>query len=164
MKHKPIRVDWDELEVAFTNHDEEIVYYLDLVTGKVILEGEGEEDDDEFDEDDYSANAYVPTTSRPAGKDDNTRAYIKSMSTEVKLEWMERFLAEKDNGLDAETNAKLREAFDSDDSAGALSTFLRAADDARDVWYLYRSDRLHDYMQAWLDEIEIKAIEPPPWA
>ena len=35
MKHKPIRLDWDELEVAFTNHDEEIVYYLDLVTGNV---------------------------------------------------------------------------------------------------------------------------------
>ena len=101
MKHKPIRVDWDELEVAFTNHDEEIVYYLDLVTGKVFIEGEGEED--EFgEEDDFSANRVVATT-QPEARDDSTRSYVKPMTTEMKLEWMERFLVEKDTGLDEET-------------------------------------------------------------
>jgi hypothetical protein len=164
MKHKPIRVDWDELEVAFSNHDEEIVYYLDLVTGKVIIEGEGR-DDDEFDDDGaFSSNAFVPSTSRPVDKNDQTRVYVKPMSTEMKLEWMERFLATKDNGLDAETNAELKRAFAAEDAAEALGEFLRHADDARDVWYLYRSDRLHEYMQAWLDENEITAIDPPPWA
>jgi hypothetical protein len=86
------------------------------------------------------------------------------MSTEMKLEWMERFLANKDNGLDAETNAELKRAFAAEDAAEALGAFLRQADDARDVWYLYRSDRLHEYMQAWLDENEVTVIEPPPWA
>ena len=162
MKHKPIRVDWDELEVAFTNHDEEIVYYLDLVSGKVIIEGEGEEDDD-FDDEHFSANAFVPAGAQPTPGDDSTRAYIKPVTTETKLGWMERFLADKDNGLDAETNASLKQAFDSEDSAEELSKFLRAADDARDVWYLYRSDSLHVTMQAWLDEHEITAIDPPPW-
>jgi hypothetical protein len=162
MKHKPIRLDWDELEVAFTNHDEEIVYYLDLVTGKVYIEGEGEDDD--FDEEeDFSANRVVATT-EPVAHDDSTRAYARPMTTEVKLEWMERFLAEKDSGLDEETRAKLKQAFESENPAEALSAFLRQADEARDVWYLYRSDRLHEYMQAWLDEHEITPIDPPPWA
>ena len=53
---------------------------------------------------------------------------------------------------------------EADDAAESLGSFLRAADDARDVWYLYRSDRLHEYMQSWLDGHEIKAIDPPPWA
>ena len=86
MKHKPIRLDWDELEVAFTNHDEEIVYYLDLVTGKVIIEGEGE-DDDFDDADDFSANSLV-SAGQPAANDDSTRAYVKPITNEMKLEWM----------------------------------------------------------------------------
>ena len=162
MKHKPIRLDWDELEVAFTNHDEEIVYYLDLVTGKVIIEGEGE-DDDFDDEDDFSANSLL-AAGQPASNDDSTRAYVKPITTEMKLEWMQAFLAEKDNGLDKEANAALKQALGSDDAPEALGEFLRAADEARDVWYLYRSDRLHEYMQTWLVEQEIKPIDPPPWS
>ncbi len=163
MKHKPIRVDWDELEVAFTNHDEEIVYYLDLVTGRVLIEGEGEDDDFEDDDDDFSANTLAAAT-QPATANDTTRAYVKPVTTETKLGWMEAFLAEKDNGLDTETNAKLKEAFESDNAAEELNLFLRGADEARDVWYLYRSDRLHEHMQNWLDAEEIKPIDPPPWA
>jgi len=161
MKHKPIRLDWDELEVAFTNHDEEIVYFLDLVTGKVFIEGEGEEDDYD-DEDDFSPNRVVVTT-QPATRDDSTRASVRPITTEQKLEWMGRFVAEKDNGLDKETRTKLKEALKSENPAETLGAFLRAADEARDVWYLYRSDRLHEYMQSWLDQHEITAIDPPPW-
>ncbi len=162
MKHKPIRLDWDELEVAFTNHDEEILYYLDLVTGKVIIDGEGE-DDDFDDDDDFSANRVV-VTGQPAARDDSTRAYVEPMATETKLEWMRKFLGEKDNGLDKEANASLRQALESDNAAEALGAFLRSADEARDVWYLYRSNRLHEHMQSWLGEREIQPIDPPPWA
>ena len=160
MKHKPIRIDWDELEVAFTNHDEEIVYYLDLVTGKVLIEGEGEEDDFD-DEDDFSANTIMQPPSSPV--DDSTRAYVKPMTTEMKLGWMKQFLSDKDNGLDEGPRSELEAAFSSDDPAAALSEFLINADEARDAWYLYRSDRLHDYMQSWLDDHEINVIDPAPW-
>ena len=39
MKRKPIRVNWDDLEAAFDNPNEELAYYLDLVNGHVVLEG-----------------------------------------------------------------------------------------------------------------------------
>jgi hypothetical protein len=162
MKHKPIRLDWDELEVAFTNHDEEIVYYLDLVTGKVIIEGEGEDNEFDDEDDDFSANTVVVT--RPTTVDDSTRAYVKPVTNEVKLGWMKSFLAEKDNGLDEEANSQLKQALESDDAPEALGAFLRAADEARDIWYLYRSDRLHEHMQTWLGEQEITPIDPPPWS
>jgi hypothetical protein len=162
MKHKPIRLDWDELEVAFTNHDEEIVYYLDLVTGKVIIEGEGEDDDFDDEDDDFSANTVVVT--QPAAVDDSTRAYVRPVTNEIKLEWMKSFLAEKDNGLDKEANTQLKQAFESDDAPEALGAFLRGADEARDIWYLYRSNQLHEHMQAWLGEQEITPIDPPPWS
>ena len=44
MKNKPIRIDWEELESAFDSGNEEILYYLDLITGQVKLEGEGDTD------------------------------------------------------------------------------------------------------------------------
>ena len=36
MKRKAIKIDWDELESAFDNKNEELVYYLDRVTGQVV--------------------------------------------------------------------------------------------------------------------------------
>lgn len=36
MKHKPLQIDWDELEAAFENRNEDLTYYVDLVTGQVI--------------------------------------------------------------------------------------------------------------------------------
>jgi hypothetical protein len=161
MKHKPIRIDWDELEVAFTNHDEEIVYYLDLVMGKVLIEGEGE-DDDFDDDDDFSANRLV--SSPPPPVDDSTRAYARPITTALKLGWMKQFLEDKDNGINADDRADLEAALASEDPAAALSEFLIGADEARDAWYLYRSDRLHDHIQSWLDEHEVTVIDPAPWA
>jgi hypothetical protein len=29
MKRKPLHIDWDELETAFENRSEDLVYYLD---------------------------------------------------------------------------------------------------------------------------------------
>ena len=40
MMRKPIKIDWEELESAFQTRREELVYYLDLVTGEVVLEDE----------------------------------------------------------------------------------------------------------------------------
>ena len=64
MKRKPIQIDWDELETAFENRNEDLTYYLDLVTGQVILEGEGE--DVRFDDDalDNGVEVDLPTAAR----------------------------------------------------------------------------------------------------
>ena len=56
MKNKPIRIDWEDLEAAFENTNEELVYFLDLVTGRVILEGEGE---DSGEEEEFNGRAAV---------------------------------------------------------------------------------------------------------
>jgi hypothetical protein len=163
MKRKPIRIDWDELEVAFSNHDEELVYYLDMVTGKVVLEGEGGDDDEYEVPEDYNPHA-PPPMSDPPRPDDSTRAYVTPMDTAMKLEWMKEFLAKPDNELDADVAARLREAAEADDPAGQLRAILQEAAEARDAWYLHRSDRLHDTMQQWLDEHGVTVIDPAPWA
>jgi hypothetical protein len=154
MRHKPIKVDWDELEVAFNNQDGELVYYLDLVTGHVVLEGE----DDLDDENGY----YDARAASIAPKDDDTRAYIAPLQMQQKLEWMRAFLDENE-ATDAEAVGKLREAMGTEDPAAAIIATLREQDEIRDRWYLYRAESLHKLIQSWLDERGVRATTPPPW-
>ena len=160
MKRKPIRVDWDELEVAFNNPNEELVYYLDLVTGHVVLEGEGEQDDfdDEHDYQHASARPREPA----APRDDATRAYVEPVSMELKLGWMQKFLADTED-LEDEAAGRLREAVDAEDPAQALAQVLREHAEARDRWYLFRSDRLHEVMDEWLKGHDAEPTNAAPW-
>lgn len=158
MKYKPIRIDWDELEVAFNNQNEELVYYLDLVTGHVVLEGEGEED--AFDNED---ERYDRAAATAPPRHDATRAYIDRLDTQRKLEWMRSFLSESE-GVSAEAINELTVALgDVDDPTAAITAVLREHADARDRWYLYRAEQLHELMASWLEERGITAIDPPPW-
>jgi hypothetical protein len=160
MKHKPIRIDWDELEVAFNNQNEELVYYLDLVTGHVALEGEGEQDDLDDDDEHYERAIAAATASEP--RDDSTRAAIAPLGTADKLVWMERFLADAE--IDDASRDALREAMGADEPAPAISAVLREHDEARDRWYLYRAQQLRERMLRWLEKQGVAFIDPPPWA
>ena len=40
---------------------------------------------------------------------------------------------------------------------------LGESPEAKDRWYRYRSDRLHDLIQEWLVANQVEAIDPPPW-
>jgi len=159
MKRKKFRIDWDELEAAFDNPNEELVYYLDLVEGHIVLEGEGEEDD--FDDDDEHLGASPSVSrSRPA---DNTRLYIDRLATETKLNWIRGFLDSTDD-LAHEFVAKLEAALESETPAPSVIAVMRETPEGKDRWYLYRSDRLHDLIHDWLNENEITPTDDPPWA
>jgi hypothetical protein len=159
MKRKPIRIDWDELEAAFDNPNQELVYYLDLVHGHVVLEGEGEEDDFDDEEEDYES---VPTRPQPR-RDDQTRVYIDPLTAEIKLGWIDGFLASTED-LDPEFVASLQAALESETPAQSVIEVMRASPDGKDVWYLYRSDRLHDLIHEWLERNEITPTDEPPWS
>jgi hypothetical protein len=159
MRHKPIRVNWDELESAFDNPNQELVYYVDLVDGHVVLEGEGEEND--FDEDDEQYNVN-PTPAASPGSD-KTRAYIDTLTVDVKLGWIERFIAETED-LEPELRTKLNEALDSDEPAPRIIEALRESPEGKDRWYLYRADCLHDMIGDWLERNGVTTTNPPPWS
>jgi hypothetical protein len=125
MKHKPLQIDWDELETAFENRNEDLTYYLDLVTGQVILEGEGE--DAHFDED-----------------------------------------AEMDDAVegDAAMSPALKQTLSELVAEGPSQKFkdeLRHHPDVRARWFLFRSERLHEVMDAWMESNRISPASPPPW-
>jgi hypothetical protein len=158
MKRKNLRIDWDELEAAFDNPNEELVYYLDLVEGRIVLEGEGEEDDFADDDEHFVAAPAAPR-SQPA---DNTRLYIDRLTAETKLGWIRGFLDDTDD-LDEEFVAKLEAAVASDTPAQSVIEVMRETPEGKDRWYLYRSDRLHDLIGDWLKENEITPTDDPPW-
>lgn len=158
MKRKPIKVDWDELETAFDNKREDLVYYLDLVTGQVVLEGEGEEGAFENDEDLLEDGA---DGEQPARKE-TTRLYIDPPNVEDEIDWMLDF-ADRSDAAPAEVLEALRAALDSDEGAEAFREVLRHHATERDRWFLYRSERLHEVVDAWIDANQIHCADPPPW-
>ena len=152
MKRKPVKIDWDELESAFNNKNEELVYFLDRVTGQVSLEGEGE-DDLEEDEDDL-----VEMTP----PDESMRARIEPPDTSELVAWMHDFIGEGGE-LDEEIAAQLKDALAEEDPVPAVRAVLDANTEVRDRWFIYRGERLHETIDAWFDANEIGTIDQPPW-
>jgi hypothetical protein len=155
MKRKPIHVDWDELEAAFENRSEDLVYYLDLITGKVVLEGEGE--DTRYDDDDEMSDADGDTGPRQGPM----RLTVESFTSDDELDWMDEFI-EGDEGMDDELKEQLAGLAAQADGDG-FKDALRGAPEARDRWFLFRSERLHEVIDAWLDVNNVSPAEPPPW-
>lgn len=158
MKIKPIKVDWDELEDAFNNQNEELVYYLDLISGHVHLDGEGDEFDDD-DDDRYDTTP--PPPSQPA-RDDETRAYIHPPDTATKIDWLRRFIDE-DSDLEPELVAGLQQALAADDPPPAIRGAMNRYPEGRDRWYLYRSVQIQRRIVEWIAEKDVKTVDPAPW-
>jgi hypothetical protein len=156
MKHKPLQIDWDELEAAFENRNDDLTYYLDLVTGQVILDGEGE--DAHFDEDAEMDDA-VEGDAAPRGE--TTRLDVVTFTDEDELDWMDEFI-EGDDAIPA----GLRDALGERIAEGLPQGFkdeLRHHADVRARWFLFRSERLHEVMDAWMESNKISPASPPPW-
>jgi hypothetical protein len=156
MKHKPLQIDWDELEAAFENRNEDLTYYLDLVTGQVILEGEGE--DAHFDEDAEIDDA-VDGDNGP--RRETTRLYVVSFTDDDEMDWMDEFIEGDDT-----IPAPLKETLSDLVAQGPPQRFkdeLRHHADVRARWFLFRSERLHEVMDAWMASNKISPASPPPW-
>jgi len=156
MKRKPLHIDWDELETAFENRSEDLVYYLDLITGQVVLDGEGE--DARIDDETEMADAVEDDI---ATRPETTRLYVVSFTNDDELDWMDEFI-EGDDQISAELREKLLDVV----AAGPPQAFkdeLRQHGEVRDRWFRFRSERLHEVMDAWLAEHQVTAAVPPPW-
>ena len=153
---KPIKLDWDQLEEAFNNKNDELVYYLDTVTGHVHLEGEDEDGDDQ-----EAFDTRPPAPGQPRRTNDPTRKYLEPPTTALKVEWLAAFVEQ--DGFDAEIATALRGAMVGDDPGPAIREVLNANPDVRDDWYVYRSERIRVLLGEWLKKSGIKPTDPPPW-
>ena len=162
MKRKPIKIDWDELEDVFTNPQEEVLCFLDRVTGRIHLDGEGEDDD----LDDAAAGYDQPLNAvDPPRQDDPTRVYVQPPDATHKVVLMKSFVSENPgkNKQEEAVVARLTEALGAENPGAALSDVLNADPELRDTWYRYRSERLHRIIEEWLDSNGVEIVDSPPW-
>jgi hypothetical protein len=159
MRRKPIRIDWDALEQAFSNPVEESVAYLDRITGRIALEGEGEEDD----LDDDGAAAAPLRGGSGVRREDPTRLEIRPPGTERKIGWLRAFLAGAAERHPAEVVAELEQGMASDNPAPVLRAIFQRHPEVREAWWVYRTEQVQQMIDAWLAEHDIEPAAPPPW-
>ena len=161
MKTKPLRIDWDLLEEAFSSKNEIDVYFLDLVTGKVALDGEGSEEDDPSDDDHFHVPVGSSIQSNVSLADDATRLEVRPPSTSRKIKWLEEFLP----GIEAEQPdlvAELTEAMKGANPS-EIADVLNRHPDGRDSWFMFRETKVQQMIEEWLAEHSVQFIDPPPW-
>lgn len=159
MQRKRLKIDWEALEDAFNSQRDEAVSYLDRVTGHVVLEGEGEELDEDLDP--GEARYPAPPATAPS-RNDTTRVYVEPPDDEQKIEWMRVFL-KRHAQIDDSVRGLLEEALASDDPVEEVGEILREIPAEREAWFLYRGERLHELIDRWLTANGIEPVDSPPW-
>ena len=160
MKQKPIKIAWEELEDAFSSKQKGLVSYLDRVTGHVVLEGEGEEDDRDEQEGHYPTGGAI-TQPTATVRNDPTRLKVNPPDDDLKIEWLELFIRKEE--LDAELSEQLTETIDAENPAAEISRVLNQNPPVRDDWYAYRTERVHEMIDTWLSANGVEPVEPAPW-
>jgi hypothetical protein len=144
---EPVRdvpVDWEALEDAFENNAPEVHSYLHLTTGEVLRVVDGVAD---------------PTMhSRIAS--DGSYLRIDPVSSREQYRWMERFIPMVDAG---ELRDRLTQAIDGKGAFRRFKDVLMSFGPDRERWFVFRSERLRTFMEAWLAAHAIKPVERPEW-
>jgi hypothetical protein len=153
MKRKPIRIDWEEIEAAFDHKDAELVYFVDRVTGHVVLEGQDSDDEEE-------PYGFAPGPVPP--RNEKLHAYIEPLSNQLKLDWLHRFIKEATD-LDSVFSTELESALGVPSPVEAVIEVLNRHPEGKRTWYAFRTDRLHEHIEAWVEAEGIAYTDPPPW-
>lgn len=141
---RDVPVDWEALEDAFENNAPEVHSYLHLVTGEVLRVVDGVAD---------------PQMHERISSDTNYLR-IDPVSSREQYRWMERFIPMVD---DVELRGKLMNAIDGKGAFRRFKDVLMTYATDRERWFLFRSERLRTFMEAWLTAHALKATPRPAW-
>jgi hypothetical protein len=142
---RDVPVDWEALEDAFENNAPEVHSYLHLTTGEVLRVVDGVAD----------PQMHVRIAS------DGNYLRIDPVSSREQYRWMERFIPMVEN---TELRGKLAQAIDGKGAFRRFKDALMTYALEREKWFVFRSERLRTFMEAWLAAHAIKSIERPAWA
>ncbi|HLK36484.1 MAG TPA: UPF0158 family protein [Polyangiaceae bacterium] len=142
---RDVPIDWEALEDAFENNAPEVHSYLHLSTGEVLRVVDGVAD---------------PQMHVRIAQDGNYLR-IDPVSSREQYRWMERFIPMVD---DTELRDKLAQAIDGKGAFRRFKDVLMSYATDRERWFVFRSERLRTFMEAWLNAHAIKPIARPAWA
>ena len=141
---REVPVDWEALEDAFENNAPEVHSYLHLSTGEVLRVVDGVAD----------PQMHVRIAS------DTNYLRIDPVGSREQYSWMERFIPMVD---DVEIRTKLARAIDGKGAFRRFKDVLMGYAADRERWFLFRSERLRTFMEAWLSAHAIRATPRPAW-
>jgi hypothetical protein len=142
---RDVPVDWEALEDAFENNAPEVHSYLHLTTGEVLRVVDGVAD----------PQMHVRIAS------DGNYLRIDPVSSREQYRWMERFIPTVD---DVDLRDKLAQAIDGKGAFRRFKDVLMSYAADRERWFVFRSERLRTFMEAWLNAHAIQPVARPAWA
>lgn len=141
---RDIPVDWEALEDAFENNAPEVHSYLHLGTGEVLRVVDGIADPE--------MHARIAS--------DSEYVRIEPVSSREQYRWMERFIPMVEN---EELRQKLMRAIDGKGAFRRFKDVLMTYVQEREQWFVFRSERLRVFMEAWLAAHAFRPVERPAW-
>lgn len=140
----PVPLSWDALEDAFENNASEVHSYLHRKTGEVLRLIEGVSDQTLFDR---------------VAKDSDYLG-IDPVPSREQYRWMEHFI---DSMEEEELRGKLRRAVDGRGAFRRFKDVLAPHRVDRERWFRFRSDRLREAMERWLNHHDLQPVEREEW-
>lgn len=141
---RDIPVDWEALEDAFENNAPEVHSYLHLGTGEVLRVVDGIADPE--------MHARIAS--------DSEYVRVEPVSSREQYRWMERFIPMVEN---EELKQKLMRAIDGKGAFRRFKDVLMGYVQEREQWFVFRSERLRVFMEAWLAAHAFKPIPRPAY-
>lgn len=139
---RKVPIAWEPLEDAFENNAPEVHSYLHLITGEVIRVVDGVAD---------------PAMHARIAADGNYQR-IDAVSSREQYRWMERF---NESVTDDDLRRRLNGAIDGKGAFRRFKDMLMNFPEERDRWFVFRSERLRQCMEAWLSTHGIEAVARP---
>lgn len=141
---RDIPVDWEALEDAFENNAPEVHSYLHLGTGEVLRVVNGIADPE--------MHARIAS--------DSEYVRVEPVSSREQYRWMERFIPMVEN---EELKQKLMRAIDGKGAFRRFKDVLMGYIQEREQWFVFRSERLRVFMEAWLAAHAFKPVPRPAY-
>ena len=142
---RDIPVDWEALEDAFENNAPEVHSYLHLGTGEVLRVVDGIADPE--------MHARIAS--------DAEYVRVEPVSSREQYRWMERFIPMVEN---EDLKQKLMRAIDGKGAFRRFKDVLMGFVQEREQWFVFRSERLRVFMEAWLAAHAFKPVPRPIYA
>jgi hypothetical protein len=143
---KSLKVNWENVEIAFERNSPELHSYIDRETGDVLVAVDGQPEDEE--------------TRRQIGANPERYVKIEPASSREQYRWMERFVATVE---DQPLRDRLLIAIDGKGAFRRFKDVLLTFPIERERWFNYRANLLHYHINQWFGG---KGLEPeplPPW-
>ncbi len=141
---REVPIDWEALEDAFENNAPEVHSYLHMTTGEVMRVVDGVAD----------PQMHVRIAS------DANYLRIEPVSSREQYRWMERFIPTVQA---ADLRTSLTQAIDGKGAFRRFKDVLMSFAEERERWFVFRSERLRTFMEAWLEAHAIKPVTRTPW-